>query len=162
MSRSDKVVPLADLRQQVAAFVAERDWEKFHAPKNLAMALAIEAAELMEHFQWVSVDESRMLKDDPEKLGKIGEEIADVFCYTLAMANELGIDLTATFYDKMEKNRAKYPADVIKGKYGYDDPTLTTKVKAVGIPNETSNKNASPSDAGKSGSQGNSGKDGQS
>jgi NTP pyrophosphatase (non-canonical NTP hydrolase) len=75
------------------------------------MALAIEAAELMEHFQWLTVEESREVQKDEEKLTAIGEEIADVFCYTLALVNELDLDLTSIFTRKMERNRAKYPVD---------------------------------------------------
>ena len=87
------------------------------------MSLAIEVAELMEHFQWISMDDSREVAADPEKKAAVGEELADVFCYTLAIANEMGIDLTSTFHRKMEKNRQKYLAEEYKGRYGADDPT---------------------------------------
>lgn len=119
---SDSATTIAELRENVAAFVAERDWEQFHAPKNLAMSLAIEAAELMEHFQWITADESRTLSEDAEKVGPVGEEMADVLCYLLALANELKIDLSAAFFDKMTKNAVKYPADEFRGRYGADDP----------------------------------------
>ncbi len=122
---SDQQTTIDELRGAVAAFVAERNWEQFHAPKNLAMSLAIEAAELMEHFQWISPEESRSLADSAEKLVPIGEEIADVFCYTLALANELGIDLSNAFADKMKKNAMKYPADEFRGRYGKDDVSGT-------------------------------------
>jgi NTP pyrophosphatase (non-canonical NTP hydrolase) len=104
------------------AFVAERDWQQFHSPKNLSMSLAIEAAELMEHFQWIDVPESRRVKDDPVKLAAIGEELADVLCYGLALANELGLDVSETMQRKMVKNAAKYPAAEFRGRYGKDDP----------------------------------------
>ena len=124
---SDQATTIAELRENVAAFVAERDWQQFHAPKNLAMSLAIEAAELMEHFQWISAEESRRLPEDPEKLGPIGEEMADVLCYLLALANELEIDLSAAFFDKMGKNAEKYPAAEYRGRYGADDPNEATR-----------------------------------
>ncbi len=113
MSHNDSDTSVAQLRQLVEDFVAERDWHKFHAPKNISMALAIEAAELMEHFQWISVEESREVRNQPEKLAEVGEELADVLCYGLAIANELGIDVATTMHDKMVKNRLKYPADEV-------------------------------------------------
>ena len=114
---SDSTTTLAELREFVRHFVAERDWEQFHAPKNLSMSLAIEAAELMEHFQWIDVAESRRAGDDPAKLAAIRDEIADVLCYTLALANELKLDLSDAVRDKMVKNAAKYPADRSRGRY---------------------------------------------
>ena len=119
----DQQTTLAQLRRVVAEFVAERDWQQFHAPKNLAMALAIEAAELMEHYQWVDVDSSRTLaNDDLQRRVDVSDELVDVFCYTLALAEELGIDLSAALEAKMVKNRAKYPAETYRGYYGQDDP----------------------------------------
>lgn len=101
----------------VRTFVNERDWEKFHAPKNVSMALAIEAAELMEHFQWTDVDASRAIGADEEKLQAVGEELADILCYGLALANTLGIDVSSTMRKKMEKNKAKYPVERYKGTF---------------------------------------------
>jgi NTP pyrophosphatase (non-canonical NTP hydrolase) len=118
---SDSQVTVDELRQMVRRFVTERDWEQFHAPKNLSMALAIEAAELMEHFQWISVELSRQLKDDAAKKAAIGEELADVICYAIALANELDLDISETMRAKMKKNEAKYPATEYKGKYGATD-----------------------------------------
>jgi NTP pyrophosphatase (non-canonical NTP hydrolase) len=109
------------LKELVADFVAQRDWQQFHSPKNLAMSLAIEAAELMEHFQWISPEESRQAAGEPARLAAIGEELADVLCYALAMANELGIDLSETIHAKMVKNAQKYPADEYRGRYGPED-----------------------------------------
>ncbi|QDS97286.1 nucleotide pyrophosphohydrolase [Adhaeretor mobilis] len=107
---SDEKTTVAELRKLVGDFVEERDWRQFHAPKNLSMALAIEAAELMEHFQWIGTEESRALPDDPQKLAEVGEELADVIAYSLALANELGLDISDTIRAKMAKNVAKYPA----------------------------------------------------
>ena len=120
----DATTTIAQLRDQVKTFVDERDWQQFHSSKNLSMALSIEAAELMEHFQWISAESSRNLEQ--EKLVEVGEELADVFCYTLAIANELGIDLAETFERKMGLNRAKYPAEEYRGRFGADDPSPTT------------------------------------
>lgn len=121
---SDTETTVAQLRQIVEAFVAERDWHQFHTPKNLAMAMAIEAAELMEHFQWLTPEQSRSLADDPDKLREVGEEVADVLCYILAMANELGLDVSTTMRDKMVKNIRKYPAPEYRGRFGPDDPGI--------------------------------------
>ena len=85
------------------------------------MALAIEAAELMEHFQWIDLDASRAIAEDPEKLAEVGEEIADVFAYSLALADVLGIDMADAVKDKMAKNSRKYPAEEYRGRYGPED-----------------------------------------
>ena len=118
---SDSNTTIAELRQIVADFVAERDWSQFHSPKNVSMALAIEAAELMEHFQWLTTDESRRLAADPKKLAEVGEELADVIGYSFALANELGLDVSSTIRAKMIKNAQKYPADQYRGRYRRDD-----------------------------------------
>lgn len=114
----DADTTVSELRRLIAEFVAARNWEQFHTPKNLAMSVAIEAAELMEHFQWLTPDESRELVGNPEALVEIGEELADVCCYLLALANTLGIDVAAAIEDKMRKNERKYPADQFRGRYG--------------------------------------------
>ena len=118
---SDRETSIGQLRDVVRQFVDERDWRQFHAPKNLSMALAIEAAELMEHFQWITPEASRAIPTDAEKLAAVGEELADVLCYVLAIANELDLDLSAIFKDKMAKNRLKYPAEEYRGRYGPED-----------------------------------------
>lgn len=117
MTNSDSTTTVAELRKIVADFVAERDWSQFHTPKNVSMALAIEAAELMEHFQWLTTEASRDLADDPEKLAAVGEELADVIGYSFALANELGLDVSSTIRAKMVKNAKKYPADKYRGRY---------------------------------------------
>ena len=119
--RRATVTTVAELRKIVADFVAERDWSQFHSPKNVSMALAIEAAELMEHFQWITTEASRRLADDPQKLAEVGEELADVVGYSFALANELGIDLSQAIRAKMIKNAQKYPADQYRGRYGPED-----------------------------------------
>ena len=119
----DRATTLADLRELVRQFVDQREWRQFHSPKNLAMSLAIEAAELMEHFQWVTTDASRELASDPQKLHDIGEELCDVICYALGLANELGLDVTTAFRQKMIKNEAKYPVADYRGRYRKDEAT---------------------------------------
>jgi NTP pyrophosphatase (non-canonical NTP hydrolase) len=118
---SDATTTVGELRKLVGDFVAERDWSQFHSPKNLSMALAIEAAELMEHFQWLTADASRKLIDDPVKAEAIGDELADVVGYSMALANELGIDLSVAIRLKMIKNAAKYPVEEYRGRYGPED-----------------------------------------
>jgi NTP pyrophosphatase (non-canonical NTP hydrolase) len=118
---SDATTTVAELRQILAEFVAERDWSQFHSPKNVSMALAIEVAELMEHFQWLTTEASRKIAEDPAKLAAVGEELADVVGYSLALANELGIDVSGAIRAKMVKNRLKYPAAEYRGRYGPED-----------------------------------------
>jgi NTP pyrophosphatase (non-canonical NTP hydrolase) len=118
---SDHETTVQQLRELVQQFVTERDWRQFHAPKNLSMALAIEAAELMEHFQWITPEASRRIGEQPETLREVREELADVLCYALAIANELDIDVASAMHDKMKKNRLKYPADQYRGRYGPKD-----------------------------------------
>jgi NTP pyrophosphatase (non-canonical NTP hydrolase) len=118
----DETTTLAELRKLVRQFVDERDWGQFHTPKNLSMSLAIEAAELMEHFQWITPEESRAVAHDPAARAAAGEELADVVCYALALANELGLDVASTVRDKMVKNAQKYPAAEYRGRYGPECP----------------------------------------
>lgn len=119
---SDSEATVAQLRRMVEAFVAERDWGQFHTPKNLAMSLAIEAAELMEHFQWLTPEQSWEAAADPKKTSAIGEELSDVFCYLLAMSGALKLDLASALAAKMAKNAEKYPVERYRGLFGPDDP----------------------------------------
>jgi len=118
----DSKTTIAELKRRVNDFVDRRDWHQFHSPKNLSMSLAIEAAELMEHFQWLSVEQSRRVADVPDQLAAVGEELADVLCYALAMANELRLDLSTAVRRKLEKNERKYPAEEYRGRFGPEDP----------------------------------------
>lgn len=111
---SDQQTTLHDLKERMATFVRERDWEQFHSPKNLSMSIAIEAGELMEHFQWLTVEQSEQL--DPDALQEIAEELADIVLYSLSMANHLQIDLAETVMAKMAKNERKYPKEQVRGK----------------------------------------------
>jgi dCTP diphosphatase len=118
---SDQSTTLSELRKLVADFVAQRDWNQFHSPKNLSMSLAIEAAELMEHFQWLTIDQSRAVAQDSKKLSEVADELADVMCYALALANELQLDVAEVVRGKMIKNAQKYPAEEYRGRFGNDD-----------------------------------------
>ena len=118
---NDSETTILQLRELVNDFVDRRDWQQFHSPKNLSMSIAVEAAELMEHFQWISAEQSRRVADEPERLAAVGEELADVLCYVLALANELRLDLSTAIRRKMEKNEQKYPAEEYRGRYGPED-----------------------------------------
>ena len=97
------------------AFVDEREWKKFHTPKNLSMALAGEAAELMEIFQWLSQAESRSVMKNPAKAKAVAHELADVFYYLLRLADVLGVNLETAFWEKMRHNQRKYPVKLARG-----------------------------------------------
>jgi NTP pyrophosphatase (non-canonical NTP hydrolase) len=114
---ADEKTTIKEMIDCVADFEQARDWARFHAPKNLAMGLAIETGELLEHFQWISEDDSRKVVDDPQTMGQVKEEMADVFCYLLTMAHTMDVDLSEAFYEKMKRNNQKYPADKYYGKY---------------------------------------------
>lgn len=104
---------LEDLRNQLREFARARDWEQFHSPKNLAMALIVEAAELAEHFQWLTEAQSQAL--DPEKREQVAQELADVFLYLVRLADCLDIDLMDAAQRKLVINAQKYPADKVRG-----------------------------------------------
>ena len=117
----DTTTPLATLKEAVRQFAAERAWEPFHSPKNLAMGLAVEAAELMEHFLWIDPEASRQVARNPTELAAVADEMADVACYLLNLSNTLGIDLSEAIVAKIAKNAVKYPADKCRGRYRVED-----------------------------------------
>lgn len=102
-----------DIAQELRRFAEDRDWDQFHSPKNLAMATAVEAAELLEHFQWLTEEQSKILK--PDKLAKVAEEIADIQVYLIRLADKLGINILKSVRAKIKQNAAKYPADKVRG-----------------------------------------------
>ena len=104
---------LEELRIRIARFASERDWDQFHSPKNLSMALIVEAGELLEHFQWLKQDESFELPQD--KLAAVEEELADILVYLIRIADRLGIDLLSATDRKIRANEAQYPADIVRG-----------------------------------------------
>jgi len=104
---------LNGLAQQLQLFANERDWQQFHSPKNLASALTVEAGELLEHFQWLTEEQSRTLT--PEKRDAVGAEIADVLLYLIQLSSALGIDPVAAAQAKLKLKAAKYPVDLVRG-----------------------------------------------
>jgi dCTP diphosphatase len=106
-------VDISALQNKFREFADERDWDQFHTPKNLAMALSVEASELLEHFQWLSERESSELSE--EKLIQVSQEMADVFLYLIRLADKLDINLDDSVSKKMALNAMKYPADQVKG-----------------------------------------------
>ncbi len=114
---SDSVTTIDELKKLVESFVNERDWEKFHSPKNLAMSISIEASELMEIFQWLDLDEAKdIIKSNTKERAEVLDEISDIVIYALAFCNRNKIDLSESIKQKMKKNIEKYPVDKYKGK----------------------------------------------
>jgi NTP pyrophosphatase (non-canonical NTP hydrolase) len=105
---------LNELREALRDFVAERDWDQFHSPKNLAMALTAEAGELLEHFQWITEEQSASVP--PEVLEEIRMEMADVLLYLVRLADKLDVDLVEAAHEKMQRNRKKYPVEKARGR----------------------------------------------
>jgi NTP pyrophosphatase (non-canonical NTP hydrolase) len=114
---NDTTTTVASLKGLMADFVSERDWAPFHDPKNLSASIAIEAAELMEHFQWLRSDELQTVCDDANAMRAIREELADILAYLLSFATRMEIDLSTALEEKMKKNAAKYPVDRYRGKF---------------------------------------------
>ena len=104
---------LEDLKERLRKFAAERDWDQFHSPKNLTMALIVEAAELVEHFQWMKEDESASLP--PDKLAEVEQELADIQIYLIRLADKLDVDLMKAVARKIDLNEKKYPAEKARG-----------------------------------------------
>jgi len=104
---------LHELVMASRVFAAERDWEQFHSPKNLAAAMCVEAGEVLEHFQWITEEESRALPD--EKRAQVAHELADVFLYLVRLADKLDVDLIEAAREKLRINAEKYPADRARG-----------------------------------------------
>ena len=104
---------IAELQRRLAAFAAARDWDQFHSPKNLAMALSVESSELLEEFQWLTEQQSSSL--DAERRERVRLEMADVLIYLLRLADKLDVDLLRAAHDKLALNEQKYPADRVRG-----------------------------------------------
>ena len=113
---TDNDTTLADLRQRVAEFVAARDWEQFHTPKNLSGAISTEAAELMEHFQWLTHEQAAVAMEDEVKRAAVADELADVLIYVLSLANALDVDVSAAVLDKLERNERRFPPEEWQGR----------------------------------------------
>jgi len=113
---NDNSASVAWLRQCVADFVAAREWERFHTPKNLSAAVAIEAAELMEHFLWLNGAASAETLQAPDERAEVAAEMADVLIYLLAFANACGLDVTRAVLNKLVYNEHKYPVESYRGR----------------------------------------------
>jgi dCTP diphosphatase len=105
----DQTTTLTDLKELIKGFIAERQWEPYHLSKNLAMSIAIEAAELMEHFQWTENGAGQQLLEDPQRKAEIGEELADILVYCISFALQADLDISEIVRAKMEKNQTRFP-----------------------------------------------------
>ena len=114
----DDTTTVAALRRAVHDFVDARAWYQHHTPKNLAMSIAIESAELMEHFQWLTTEASQRLVEDAAARAEIADELADVLIYALSFANSSGIDVSAAILRKLERNQTRFPVEVVRAKLG--------------------------------------------
>jgi len=106
---ADKETRVGELREAVQEFVSARNWEGYHNPKNLAMSIAIEAAEIMEHFQWITIDEGRALMAEEEARVEVADELADVMIYCLSFANATEIDVSEAILKKLARNEGRFP-----------------------------------------------------
>ncbi len=109
------LMTLTGLNEAVAQFAREREWDQFHSPKNLAMALTNEVGELIEIFQWLTEDQSREVGNDPKTAQAVRDELADVQIYLSRLAFVLGVDMNEAVTNKLVKNAQKYPADKVRG-----------------------------------------------
>jgi dCTP diphosphatase len=115
---TDQTATLADLRKLMTDFIAERQWQKYHKPKNIAAGVTVEAGELLELFQWLTPEEAETrCRSDAAFRKAVGEEMADVLMYVVSLAVAIDLDLASTIEAKMQKNRLKYPADKYQGEY---------------------------------------------
>lgn len=114
---SDNETPIGYLRNKVQEFTDARDWAKYHSPKDVSISIAIETAELLEHFQWVSEDTMQDMLKDTMKIAELKEELADIMIYCFSFANTLNIDVAQAVIEKIKKNEMKYPVERVKGTY---------------------------------------------
>jgi dCTP diphosphatase len=114
---TDDHTTVTALRQAVATFVNGRDWRPFHTPKNLSMSIAIEAAELMEHFQWLTPEQAQAAVTDPGERSDVADELADVVIYCLSLSNALDLDISSAVLGKLHVNEHRYPADEFRGRF---------------------------------------------
>lgn len=114
---TDAHTTVGALRQAVADFVDARDWRPFHSPKNLSMSIAIEAAELMERFQWLTTQEAQTAVEDPDERAAVADELADIVIYCLSLSNALDLDVSSAVLGKLETNQHRYPADEFRGRF---------------------------------------------
>jgi NTP pyrophosphatase (non-canonical NTP hydrolase) len=115
MAHMSERLDLGSIKKFQRKFAKARDWDQFHTPKNLSIALTVEAAELMEHFQWLTADEAKRIARNPAKAKAISEELADILYYLVRLSDVLGVDLEQAFWLKMRENEAKYPVKLARG-----------------------------------------------
>jgi NTP pyrophosphatase (non-canonical NTP hydrolase) len=115
--RTDTHTTVGALRQAVAAFVDARDWQPFHGVKNLSMSIAIEAAELMERFQWLTTKEAQAAVVDPEERAAVADELADIVIYCLSLSNALDLDVSSAVLGKLRSNEHRYPVGEFRGRF---------------------------------------------
>lgn len=125
MTITDEKTTLGDLRRAVAEFVTARDWDRFHTPKRFSVAVAIEAAELMEQFQWLDDDDVAALIEDRRLLAAVTDELADVLIYGLSLANALDVCVSAAVVDKLERNERRFPVETCRGRSALCDVKKT-------------------------------------
>ncbi len=113
----DKDTSIKDLQNEVQNFINERDWGKYHDPKNVSESIMIETAELMEEFQWMDVEKAENKIKDEDKLNSVKKELADVIIYCLSLSNQLEIDLSTAIKEKIEENKEKYPEEEFQGEW---------------------------------------------
>jgi NTP pyrophosphatase (non-canonical NTP hydrolase) len=109
-------ITLRQIKNRIKKFVKERDWQKYHSPKNISMSIAIEAAELMEHFQWLTIEQSKKLLKDKDKRKEIEDELADIAIYILDFCNTFDIDIEKSILNKLAKTAQNYPIHLAKSK----------------------------------------------
>ena len=114
---TDTQTTVGALRQAVAAFVDARDWHPFHGAKNLSMSIAIEAAELMERFQWLTTEEAQTAVEDSDERAAVADELADIIIYCLSLSNALDLDVSSAVLGKLQTNEHRYPADEYRGPF---------------------------------------------
>jgi dCTP diphosphatase len=115
--KTDAQTTVGSLRQAVAEFVDNRDWQSFHGPKNLSMSIAIEAAELMEHFQWLTTEQARGAVSESAERAAVADELADILIYCLSLSNALDLDVSSAILGKLQTNEGRYPADEFRGRF---------------------------------------------
>jgi dCTP diphosphatase len=113
----DAHTTVSALRQAVADFVDNREWQPFHGAKNLSMSIAIEAAELMERFQWLTTEEAQAAVEDSNERAAVAEEMADIIIYCLSLSNALDLDVSSAVLGKLQTNEHRYPADEFRGRF---------------------------------------------
>ncbi len=113
----DTHTTVGELREAVAAFVDARDWQPFHTPKNLSMSIAIEAAELMERFQWLTTEEAQAAVEHSDEKHAVADELADIVIYCLSLSNALDLDVSSAVLEKLLANEHRYPAHEFQGRF---------------------------------------------